>query len=208
MDEPSPSPKNEEFEKLKIPRSSYSLSNAERFIEIFDTCIRIRQNCFIPAEKLGMTMSSMRVSINDALLYLIDNKPEVYQPFRDSIAFRSVSFGGKPGILIDFNLTKAELGRRRKKALTKDDVNFTGFSTEKPAEELKELKETPIAIHWKDQILSFLNSNSQIIIIDQPQEFNHQLLSDTDTEWLISTFTQAGIEYDIGPQMIKACKVT
>jgi len=205
---------NKEYEYTILPRHTYSENNAKRFKSTFDKCLDNETDEFISCEMAGLKITSLKQRCNEALLWLINNdikgskhNKEEYKYFRSKIKFKAVTYGGKEGVIVSW-FTSA----LHSKSLTREIKSIHSISTKNKFNLLsskdqdKDQDNKDNKIHWKERILSFIGDDNIRVLDLQGDDFQGNLLTDIDTEWIINTLTSAGIEYEIGANKIVAIK--
>lgn len=205
----------DKIERLIIPRHTYSEANASRFLPIIDKCLSNKTNEFISCDDAKLAITSLKQRLNEAFLWLTHNDTILpkdakhtkkdYTELRRNVRLTPVSFGGKPGIYLNYRKFKNVVKQQLKKITSKDlsSTSVSSFSSSDSSESNnKEIK-----LNWKDRVLSYLTDDTQkMLIMDTPEDFNHRPLDDLDIEWITKTFTSAGLEFEVDVMMIKSVK--
>jgi len=184
-------------------RAGFTETNALRFIEVFDELITNPANCWLDPDALGLSFSTFRNRISEALLFLTKYKidgakynPDDYQRLRGNIYFRvSKNKMGKLGILVEFKSIKRRLSYTELKegrTLAPDSV--------------AEANSMDFSARWKEKIYAWLEDENsreiQLIGINQIGT----ILDDEGIKWLEETFIKADIEFKVNKDLILAVK--
>lgn len=203
------------YTRIVLPRKSYNKENTLRYKEVIDAAVRNQKQAFIDRAVAGnISVSTLQHRLNEALRWLIDNndkefpsnsiKCHEYNTFRQKIRFSPVNYGGREGVMIEWGNTKGAVKKKKPEAIKASDVQFSSVShdlSQANTEQKHQLRT------WRDEVLAFIqDENQQVLSLDRPEDFNGGFLTELDNEWLIRTFMSAGIEYDLGPQLIRGVK--
>lgn len=198
---------NQKYDPIILPRHTYSESNALRFKSIFDKCLENKTDEFIPCEEAKLKITSLKQRCNEAFLWLTNNEvkgskytKENYKILRSNVKVKPVSFGGKDGVLISWftSSNKDKLPSPFPKSITSISAKSS----------LKLPANSKQGIHWKERILKFIQDNTKrsLVMDDLFVDFQGNLLTDIDVEWITKTLTSAGIEFEVDYNKIIAAK--
>lgn len=210
---------NNEEEQNYVPltftRHSYSLANTNRFKKIIDKCIENKTDEFISAESQNVSVLTLRHRVAEALLYLCNNdieksslKKEDYIKVRPFLKTTPVSLGGKPGILLSWKVIKFTKSLSQVNKIKARDTKLSEGESISVANNLSRLalNKNP-NLHWKERVIQFIGDDDIVILdISNPEDFNHIPLGELEIEWLTTTFSKAGLEFEVDAFSIKAVK--
>lgn len=172
---------------INVPRGSYSITNALRFVSTFDRAIESQQDIEVKADGLGVSLLTLRQRISDALLYLVNELPEgvtpdgckftkdEYTKLRALIKFRTYMEGNS--IIIAFNKNRMVSPITRIAAPS---------SSEQP--------------EWREKLIKFLESDSKLFYLD-----NIRLTHD-DMVWARERLAETGMDFEVNNSLIKVIR--
>jgi hypothetical protein len=179
---------------------------------LFDDNIEKKNQSFLPLEKVQppLKLNTLHQRMNEALLWLIElcdkeltdskYKSVDYLSYRNRVRFRPIIMGNKEGILFDWtNITKTPNRKSSSQTRGAEPINVNALESLGASH--------TVTKDWKTRVLDFIvNEDELTLSIDTPEEFGGYFLNEIDIEWLNKTLTSSGLEYQIGPQLIRAVK--
>lgn len=205
-------------EQLYVPltftRHTYSRANTKRFKDIIDKCINKKTDEFISAESQGVSVLTLRHRISEALLWLCNNdvedsslKKEDYIQIRPFLKTTPVSYGNKPGILLSWKVAKFNKALQNKVKARDNLIEAKSVSVPNQISRLSVSQDSNKNLHWKDRVIAFITDESAVILdLSKPEDFRNIPLSEIDVEWLATTFSKGGLEFEVEEFSIRAVK--
>lgn len=178
-----------------VPRPSFTQTNADRFLEIFDSLLETEgQDMFIDPIILDIKASTLKHRMSEALLWLTmfkhpksKREPKDYAYLRGIIRFKFAVHNGAMGVQVHFTFNL------RKSIKASDAQAYCPG-----ANDIRRRT-------WKEKVLEFLEDGNEEVFIMDAKALGC-ILSEEDQNWLKKTFESADIAHEVGDRLIRAAK--